>query len=84
MRVLAEDGVEVHRERPRLLTPDPARQASLIVTMGCGESCPVIVAALIDGADDAIAPLRNGLLPGWREALTELDDAEPVLGALPP
>jgi len=42
-RVLAEDGVEIHLERPRLLTPTLSRTASLIVTMGCGESCPVVI-----------------------------------------
>jgi arsenate reductase len=42
-RVLAEEGVEVHLESPRLLTDALVRRASLVVTMGCGESCPVIV-----------------------------------------
>lgn len=42
VRVLAEEGVEVHLERPRLLTAELAEQSSLVITMGCGESCPVI------------------------------------------
>ena len=42
VRVLAEDGVEVHLERPRLLTLAMVRQSSLVITMGCGESCPVV------------------------------------------
>jgi len=40
-RVLVEAGVEAPLERPRLLTPSMTQEASLVITMGCGESCPV-------------------------------------------
>ena len=37
-----EIGIDVGTTQPRLLTDDLARQADLLVTMGCGESCPVV------------------------------------------
>lgn len=37
-----ELGFDVSKHTPRLLTEDLARQASLLVTMGCGEACPYV------------------------------------------
>jgi arsenate reductase (thioredoxin) len=39
---MREAGIDVSAAVPRLLTPALARQASLLVTMGCGEECPVV------------------------------------------
>jgi arsenate reductase len=40
--VMREVGVDLSGAKPRRLTPDLARGATLLVTMGCGEECPVI------------------------------------------
>ena len=39
--VLEERGLDTSREFPKLLDDDTARQAAVVVTMGCGDSCPV-------------------------------------------
>ena len=39
--VMKEVGIDLSDESPRLLTDELARSASLLVTMGCGEACPV-------------------------------------------
>jgi arsenate reductase len=39
--VLAERGLDASAERPKLLTIDDARAADVVVTMGCGDACPV-------------------------------------------
>ena len=39
---MREVGIDVSAAKPTLLTDELARQASLLVTMGCGESCPVV------------------------------------------
>lgn len=39
--VLHERGLETAGERPRLLTVDMVRDVDVVVTMGCGETCPV-------------------------------------------
>jgi arsenate reductase len=39
---MREVGVDLGAARPRLLTPALAAQAALLVTMGCGEACPVV------------------------------------------
>ena len=38
---MAEVGVDLSAQRPRPLTDEEARRANTIVTMGCGDSCPV-------------------------------------------
>ena len=39
---MREAGIDLSSVQPQLLTPELARGADYIVTMGCGESCPVI------------------------------------------
>lgn len=39
--VLTERGLDPSGEAPRLLTDADAREADVVVTMGCGDTCPV-------------------------------------------
>jgi arsenate reductase len=39
---MKETGIDLTNCVPRRLTDDLARQASVLVTMGCGEACPVV------------------------------------------
>lgn len=39
---MREAGIDLSGIQPQLLTPELVRGADYIVTMGCGESCPVI------------------------------------------
>ena len=41
VQVLEERGLSVGGERPTRLTPDDVLAADVVVTMGCGETCPV-------------------------------------------
>ena len=40
-QVLAERGLDVSKEFPKALTDEAARAADIIITMGCGDACPV-------------------------------------------
>jgi arsenate reductase len=42
VEVMREVGLDLSAATPRKLTDELARQASLLVTMGCGEACPVV------------------------------------------
>jgi arsenate reductase (thioredoxin) len=35
-------GIDVSQEKPRFLSDDLAGTASILITMGCGEACPVV------------------------------------------
>jgi arsenate reductase (thioredoxin) len=40
--VMQEEGFDLSDRTPRLLTTDLARWADVVITMGCGDACPVI------------------------------------------
>lgn len=42
VEVMREVGIDVAGARPRLLTAELARDAALLVTMGCGDQCPYV------------------------------------------
>jgi len=39
---MREVGIDLSAEKPRYLSDELAQSASLLVTMGCGEACPVV------------------------------------------
>lgn len=41
VQVLHERGLSTEGERPTLLTGEGVQEADVVVTMGCGEACPV-------------------------------------------
>ena len=41
VEALAEVGIDVSREFPKPLTDEAVRAADVVVTMGCGDACPV-------------------------------------------
>jgi arsenate reductase len=45
VQAMREVGVELHDAVPRQLTGDLARRTDVLVTMGCGETCPVVPGA---------------------------------------
>ncbi len=42
LEVMDELGIDLSDRTPQLLTPELAQQADLVITMGCGDQCPVI------------------------------------------
>ena len=38
---MAEVGVDLTREVPKPLTDEAAREADVVITMGCGDACPI-------------------------------------------
>jgi arsenate reductase len=40
LEAMKEVGIDLSQVRPRKLTPELAKESSLLITMGCGEACP--------------------------------------------
>jgi arsenate reductase len=40
VEAMREEGVDLTRERPKVLTTDSVQEADVVVTMGCGDACP--------------------------------------------
>ena len=41
VEAMAEAGIDLHDEAPKLLKTDAVQEADVVVTMGCGDACPV-------------------------------------------
>ncbi|SDG62291.1 arsenate reductase ArsC [Microbacterium sp. 77mftsu3.1] len=39
--VMAEEGIDLAGAVPQILTTDAVRQADVVITMGCGDACPI-------------------------------------------
>ena len=57
---MQEVGIDLSGERPQRLTPELAAGAALLVTMGCGEECPIVPGA---ARDDWPLPDPKGRTP---------------------
>jgi arsenate reductase len=45
---MREVGIDLSERRPRLLTAELAKDAALLITMGCGDECPFVPGLEID------------------------------------
>ena len=88
--VMAERGIDLADARPRLLSDQTAAAADVVVTMGCGDACPVLPgkrylewdlpdpagreAADIRPIRDRIEELVRGLLRDLETPLAEFGD----------
>lgn len=45
LEVMREEGIDLANAKPNKLTPQMAKGSKFLITMGCGESCPVVPGA---------------------------------------
>lgn len=67
---MAEEGIDIAAEAPKILTTQAVQESDLVITMGCGDSCPVVAGKryedweLADPAGqgvDAVRPIRDDI-----------------------
>ena len=89
VEAMAEVGIDISAERPKLLTTDAVEASDVVITMGCGDACPVFPGKryldwqLTDPAGkgvDAVRPIRDEIDARVRSLLEELGVA-PAEGA---
>lgn len=68
VEAMKEDGIDITAESPKLLTVDAVRESDVVITMGCGDACPIFPGKryedwkLDDPAGqgiDAVRPIRD-------------------------
>ena len=65
MRAMKEVGIDLSREIPKLLTDEAVQAADVVITMGCGDACPVYTGKryldweLPDPAGKSLAEVRE-------------------------
>ena len=78
---MAEDGVDITSFTPKVLTSDAVKASDVVITMGCGDVCPIFPGKryedwkLDDPAGqgiDAVRPIRDAIRARVRVLLDEL------------
>lgn len=40
VQVMAEDGIDIANNQPKVLTNEAVQESDVVITMGCGDTCP--------------------------------------------
>ena len=40
VQAMAEEGIDIAGEQPKILTTDAVKASDVVITMGCGDTCP--------------------------------------------
>lgn len=86
VEAMLEVGIDMRAEQPKVLTTDAAQASDAVITMGCGDACPIFPGKryedwkLDDPAGqgvDAVRPIRDEIRARVEALLRELG-VEPV------
>jgi protein-tyrosine-phosphatase len=78
---LLEEGIDISAETPKILTTQAVQASDVVVTMGCGDSCPIFPGkryedwVLDDPAGrgiDGVRPIRDDIKERVRRLLASL------------
>jgi arsenate reductase len=78
---MTEIGLDISREFPKPLTADKARAADVVITMGCGDACPIYPGKRYEDWDlpdpagldlEAVRPIRDDINRRVQQLLAEL------------
>jgi arsenate reductase len=86
---MAEVGIDISDQRPKVLSTDAVEASAVVITMGCGDACPIFPGkryldwALEDPAGrgvEAVRPIRDEIEARVRRLLGELVPSSAAVG----
>ncbi len=89
VEAMLEEGIDMSAEQPKILTTEAVKDSDVVITMGCGDACPVFPGisyrdwALDDPAGqgiDAVRPIRDQIRRLVEDLLDELAPADQQAG----
>jgi arsenate reductase len=81
VEAMAEVGIDITHQHPKILTVDAVEISDVVITMGCGDTCPILPGtsyrdwALTDPAGqgiDAVRPIRDEIKTLVQALIAEL------------
>ncbi|WP_439594303.1 arsenate reductase ArsC [Microbacterium sp.] len=81
VQAMAEEGIDIAGHTPKVLTVDAVRESDVVITMGCGDACPIFPGKryedweLDDPAGqsiDAVRPIRDEIRSRVETLLSEV------------
>jgi len=82
VEAMAEVGIDITGEFPKPWTDEIVQAADVVITMGCGDACPIFPSKRYENWDlpdpagqnlEAVRPIRNDIEERIRRLLTELN-----------
>ncbi len=86
---MAEEGIDLAAQTPKILTTEAVQSSDVVITMGCGDSCPIFPGKRYEDWDledpagqgvEAVRPIRDAIRERVVELLGEL--GVPVVGVV--
>ena len=85
IQVMREDGIDISQGVPRLMTTEAVQASDVVITMGCGDVCPIFPGKRYDDWDladpqgkgiDEVRPIRDDIKARVTALLAELRAAQ--------
>ena len=81
IEAMAEDGIDIAGNQPKILTTDAVRESDAVITMGCGDACPIFPGKRYEDWDltdpagrgiEDVRPIRDEIKTRVQALLAEL------------
>ncbi|KTR45381.1 arsenate reductase ArsC [Curtobacterium sp. RRHDQ66] len=81
IEAMAEDGIDIAGNQPKVLTTDAVRESDAVITMGCGDACPIFPGKRYEDWDltdpagkgiEDVRPIRDEIKTRVQALLAEL------------
>ena len=81
IEAMAEDGIDIANNVPKILTVEAVKDSDVVITMGCGDACPIFPGkryedwALADPAGqgiESVRPIRDDIKARIQKLLAEI------------
>ena len=78
---MAEDGIDITTASPKILTTEAVKESDVVITMGCGDTCPIFPGKRYEDWDlddpagqgiEAVRPIRDDIKNRIEKLLAEL------------
>ncbi|MET9391999.1 arsenate reductase ArsC [Streptomyces sp. NPDC006624] len=82
VEAMREAGIDIADQRPKVLTPEAVQASDYVITMGCGDACPIFPGkkyldwALTDPAGkgvEAVRPIRDEIRSRIEALIAEIE-----------
>jgi arsenate reductase len=84
IQAMAEEGIDIAANQPKVLTTEAVRDSDVVITMGCGDACPIFPGKRYEdweladpagrGIDD-VRPIRDDIKARVEALLAEIAPA---------
>ena len=81
IQAMAEEGIDIANNVPKILTTEAVKESDVVITMGCGDTCPIFPGKryedweLADPAGqgiESVRPIRDEIKARIEKLLTEI------------